>query len=87
MNCQKFVSFLKLKAKDLEWRNRLSKTIAKRLCEEGFYTANVNDPLISVACGWFWAKENCVVSAGVYSHMLKMYLDETYRQVAKENNW
>ena len=61
--------------------------IKRRLCLDYKYTPANGRDFIAIAFGWMWGKCGDSVTATCQSAILQSAMNETYRQVAKENDW
>ncbi len=66
--------------------------IARRLCEEYFYTPDPqymeqgDREFLMIALGWMWAKTS-YTTANCHCAILMLKMSEMWNIVAKENNW
>lgn len=85
--------FLLAYSKDLEWKVRTPAAVMRKLCEEQVYATSTEDnphngwKFLQIAYGWFWGASKSSVKANCNAGLLKLHLDEIYKEVAAKNHW
>lgn len=79
--------FIDAYAHYMEWPERGRDAVARRICEDGFYSPENGRDLLILAQGWFWGSSGDYVAASCEVAVIKLALDTMYAVVAKENNW
>jgi len=75
----------------LGWSETDTDVIARRLCEEYFYSPKKflipHREFLFIFYGWMWGKTGDEVKANCACASLESKMEEIYVIVAKENNW
>lgn len=79
--------FLNAYADHLEWKEKDSEKLLRKLCEEYKYHPQHGREFLMIALGWMWGKSQDYIAANAQCGMLQFRLNEVYAVVAKENNW